>query len=105
MEPWPADERDDGITDRPLPPWELPGNFRRDCEPHRASLLQGVARVAVAFAYAGVVPPFLGVPALAAVPLGLTTWALARHSSTPLGRPAAGGPGRPVHENRPRRQW
>src|SRR4051812_40126339 len=31
---------DHSITDRPVPPWELPGNFRLDCEPHRAQLLQ-----------------------------------------------------------------
>ena len=46
MRPWPADPAGDGITDRPsppVPPWELPGNFRRDCEPHRAGLLQALA--------------------------------------------------------------
>jgi hypothetical protein len=43
MEPWPTDGKEDGFTDRPVPPappWELPGNFRRDCEPHRAGLLR-----------------------------------------------------------------
>jgi hypothetical protein len=36
-----------GFTDRPLPPWELPGNFRRDCEPHRAGLLRLLAALIV----------------------------------------------------------
>src|SRR4051795_13430283 len=43
MEPRPPHDRGAGITDLPLPPlppWELPGNFRRDCEPHRAGLLR-----------------------------------------------------------------
>jgi hypothetical protein len=34
----------DGITDRPVPPWELPGAFRRDGEPHRADWLCRLAR-------------------------------------------------------------
>ena len=34
----------DGITDRPVPPWELPGAFRRDCQPHRADWLSRLAR-------------------------------------------------------------
>jgi hypothetical protein len=43
----------EGITDRPIPPWELPGAFRRDCLPHRADWLSGLARaghVAASFA-------------------------------------------------------
>jgi hypothetical protein len=43
----------EGITDRPVPPWELPGAFRRDCEPHRADWLFRLANaghVACAFA-------------------------------------------------------
>jgi hypothetical protein len=36
----------DGITDRPVPPWELPGAFRRDAEPHRADWLSGLANAA-----------------------------------------------------------
>jgi ABC-type dipeptide/oligopeptide/nickel transport system permease component len=34
----------DGITDRPVPPWELPGAFCRDGEPHRADWLCRVGR-------------------------------------------------------------
>src|SRR3954462_6891295 len=39
MEPWPADDRDDAITGRdaftgrPVPPWELPGNFATSDNP------------------------------------------------------------------------
>jgi hypothetical protein len=36
----------EGITDRPGPPWELPGAFRRDGEPHRADWLTRLARAA-----------------------------------------------------------
>ena len=37
-----------------VPPWELPGNFRLDCEPHRATLLRWLANVGLlgaTFAY------------------------------------------------------
>lgn len=36
----------DGITDRPVPPWELPGAFRRDGVPHRAGWLDALANAA-----------------------------------------------------------
>jgi hypothetical protein len=36
----------EGITDRPVPPWELPGAFRRDGEPHRADWLYRLAQAA-----------------------------------------------------------
>jgi hypothetical protein len=42
---------DDRITDEPpgdIPPWELPGGFRLDCEPHRGPFLQGSAFSAIA---------------------------------------------------------
>jgi hypothetical protein len=61
-------------AERPLPPWELPGAFRLDCEPHRGNLLWWMGAASVT---CGVVPLVgLGVLALA---LGLTTWYLARH--------------------------
>jgi hypothetical protein len=34
------------ITDRPVPPWELPDAFRRDGVPHRAGWLYGLANAA-----------------------------------------------------------
>src|SRR4051794_7864840 len=38
MEPWPADDRDDGITDRPSPPpWDVPDNLRFDASRAGAS--------------------------------------------------------------------
>src|SRR3954447_11683440 len=43
MTPWPYDPEPDAITNRPsppVPPWELPGGYRRDCEPHRAGALR-----------------------------------------------------------------
>jgi hypothetical protein len=69
---------DQGITDRPRPPWELPGGFRRDCEPHRADLLLWLSGVSLLCCLAALVPCFAGLPALLGVPLGLTTWVLAR---------------------------
>jgi hypothetical protein len=39
MRPEPEGSREDEGNDGSVPPWEMPGNFRRDCEPHRASLL------------------------------------------------------------------
>ena len=49
----------EGITDRPIPPWELPGAFRRDGESHRADWLSRLAsagNVACAFALLIAVP-------------------------------------------------
>ncbi len=67
-----------GITDRPGPPWELPGGFRRDCEPHRADLLLRLSGASRLCCLLALVPCFAGLPALFAVALGLTTYALAR---------------------------
>ena len=68
--------RPEGITDRPVPPWELPGAVRRDCEPHRGELLRWLSRVTAFLAAAGVL--FI-VPALFALPLGAAVWVMARH--------------------------
>jgi hypothetical protein len=38
------DEYREGIqVEKPILPWERPGCFRRDCEPHRGSLLASLA--------------------------------------------------------------
>jgi hypothetical protein len=65
----------DGVTARPLPPWELPGAFRCDCEPHRAFILRLWGRVAL---MAGFLSIFLYLPALAALPAGAAVYVLAR---------------------------
>ncbi len=91
MEPWPTDSKEDGFTERDgfmerpapsVPPWELPGQFRRDCAPHRAGLLGALANTSALVGTLSLVPPFalacapLG--ALLGLPLGLTAWVLAR---------------------------
>ena len=55
-------------------PWEGPGG-RRDAEPHRGGLLRALGLTSLVL---GGLAPVLVVPALVAVPLGLTVWAVAR---------------------------
>jgi hypothetical protein len=64
----------EGITDRPVPPWELPGAFRRDCEPHRGPLLRRLGVLTVYLDLFGVVFPPAVLPAL---PLGVAVWVMA----------------------------
>jgi hypothetical protein len=74
---------DQRITDEPpgsepwgdVPPWELPGGFRLDAEPHRGRLLRGLGIVAVA---AGAFLPGAIICAPVALGLGLAVWTLAR---------------------------
>jgi hypothetical protein len=68
--------RNEGITDRPVPPWQLPGAVRRDCEPHRGELLRRLDLVAVLLAWAGAL---LIVPSLLALALVAFIRFLARH--------------------------
>jgi hypothetical protein len=55
-------------------PWEHPDAVRRDCEPHRATLLRALG---VASAVFGVLSGCLFSASLISVPLGLTAWSLA----------------------------
>ncbi len=64
--------RNEGITDKPVPPWELPGAVRRDCEPHRGDLLLRLSMLTLCLAAAVI-------PALLAWPLGVAVWVMARH--------------------------
>jgi hypothetical protein len=56
-------------------PWEQPGAFRLDCEPHRGDLIRGLGRCAQVTCVAG-----LCLPGLLPLPLGLglAAWLLAR---------------------------
>jgi hypothetical protein len=57
-------------------PWELTGDARRDCAPHRANLLIKMARLSLVAAGLS----FFGLPVnLIGLPLGLGTWAMACH--------------------------
>jgi hypothetical protein len=62
-----------------VPPWERPGAVRRDCEPHRGEVLHWLTGACVLWGLLSFVPCLLGLPGLIGVPLGLTTWQLARH--------------------------
>jgi hypothetical protein len=99
MDTRPDDTGEDGFTDRPVPPvppWQLPGNFRLDREPHRAGLLLslGVVGLGMGFLSAYFAPlallgapllrrhpvlhPALAAVALAGMLLGVLGWALAQ---------------------------
>jgi hypothetical protein len=77
-----------------IPPWEMPGAFRRDCEPHRAGLLVRLAHISMSSGYLSVVLYFFMVPlgplailllflviapVLIALALGGLTYLLSRH--------------------------
>ena len=54
--------------DAGLNPWEQPGAVRRDCEPHRATLLYQLSDLEEGFGYTALL---LGLPALAGIPFGV----------------------------------
>jgi hypothetical protein len=54
-------------------PWERPGAFRLDCEPHRSGLLLALGKVSLAL---GIASWFLLVPALPGLLLGLSAFLL-----------------------------
>jgi hypothetical protein len=56
-------------------PWEQPGQYRRDCTPHRGRLLRGLGD---AWGVCGMLSFCLLVPGLLAVALGAAVWALGR---------------------------
>jgi hypothetical protein len=66
--------RHEGITDKPVPPWQLPGAVRRDCEPHRVEFFQRLSLVTSLLAAAGAL---LVVPALLALGLAVAVWFMA----------------------------
>jgi hypothetical protein len=67
------DDHREGIqADKPISPWEQPGCFRMDCEPHRGELLRGAGRVVFSSGAISLIPfGFLVAPL--AVPLGVAT--------------------------------
>lgn len=70
------DDHRKGIqADKPLPPWEQPGCFRMDCEPHRAELLTAISILGLIVNQVSMcLPIFLLIGML----LGMTTWLLAK---------------------------
>lgn len=65
-------------------PWELSGEARYDCEPHRAKQLAIPAYISIV---AGIASLICFYPALVGLPLGLVVWSMARQD---LDRIAAG---------------
>jgi hypothetical protein len=73
------DEHREGIqAEKPVQPWERPGCFRRDCEPHRGDMLWWLGCAGFVLGNLAMIPCFAGLPNLLSIPLGLTTWMLAR---------------------------
>ena len=72
------DFRPDEIDTPEERPWEQPGAFRLDCEPHRGPLLSWLGEVSVALGCLCTAPCLFGIPGLIGLPLGLTTLMLAR---------------------------
>jgi hypothetical protein len=73
------DGEDIGIlANESVPPWEQPGCFRLDCEPHRGELLKAIASVSVAVSFISICP-LTYIALILALPLSLSIWLLARH--------------------------
>jgi hypothetical protein len=101
------DNRDSIQAEKPVPPWEQPGFFRLDCEPHRGTLLNWLAFPSLFLCYFSILvqfvffwsalhahhglwsaftnPRYLNVCAigltfsLLGAPLSLASWVIARH--------------------------
>ena len=73
------DDHREGIQiEKPVPPWERPGYFRRDCEPHRSYLLWCLGFVSL---FLGVLSlfPFCGLmPGIVGISLGLCSRYMAK---------------------------
>jgi hypothetical protein len=65
-------------------PWEQPGAFRLDCEPHRGGLLSALGQASLLL---GVLALFCLVPSVLGLAVGVPTWVLARRD---LGQMEAG---------------
>lgn len=50
------DNRNGIQADKPVPPWERPGCFRMDCDPHRAPLLRVMGIASVVGGLSGFLP-------------------------------------------------
>lgn len=68
----------EGITGRPVPPWQLPGAVRRDCEPHRGPLLAFLATSGVVTAGVSALFPLWPVTGPLALTLTLAASWMAR---------------------------
>jgi hypothetical protein len=65
-------------TEKPVPPWERPGCFRRDCEPHRGDMLWWLANASLLLGALALVPCCGWLPGLVGIPLSLCSRSLAK---------------------------
>ena len=73
------DDNREGIqVDKPVPPWERPGCFRRDCEPHRGDMLWWLACASFTLGILALVPWCGWMPGLIGIPLGLCSRYMAK---------------------------
>ena len=73
------DEHREGIqADKPIPPWERPGCFRRDCEPHRGDMLWWLGNISLFLGVFALSPCVGWVPGLLGIPLSLCSRYLAK---------------------------
>src|SRR5689334_7127653 len=64
-------------VEKPVSPWERPGCFRLDCEPHRGGFLRWMSFVSFVLACFAPIP-YSCVLALPAIPPSFTVWCLCR---------------------------
>src|SRR5690242_9130190 len=73
------DEHREGIqTEKPVPPWERPGCFRRDCEPHRGNFLWWLAFAGLILGILALAPEYGWMPGLIGIFLGLCSRYMAK---------------------------
>lgn len=75
------DRREHTQADKAVPPWERPGCFRRDCEPHRGEIVTGMAIAGLIVSQVSMCLPLLLVIGM---PLNAITWYLARLDGTKM---------------------
>ena len=72
------DELPETQAEESIQPWERPGCFRRDCDPHRGLLLKWLGCASLASSFTTVFLPCLGwVPGLFAIPFTVAVWRMA----------------------------
>ena len=73
------DEHREGTqAEESIPPWEQPGCFRRDCEPHRGTLLWWLAFASLFLGVLALLPCWDWLFGLVGIPLGLCSRYLAK---------------------------
>ena len=66
------DDHREGIqAEKPVPPWQRPGCFRRDCEPHRGTFLWWLACASYILGLLALVPCVGCWPGLLGIPFNL----------------------------------